>query len=59
MRDPKRIDRVVEALRVAWKKTPDLRLAQLLICLMGEPGDPWHVEDDQWERLLNEWHQAE
>ncbi len=56
MRDPKRIDRIVEALREAWKRTPDQRLGQLVICLMDNPeDDPWHVEDSHWERLLVEW----
>lgn len=30
MRDPERIDRIIEKLREAWKLAPDQRLAQLV-----------------------------
>lgn len=30
MRDPARIPRILEAIRVEWEKSPDLRLGQLL-----------------------------
>ena len=30
MRDPKRIDRVLEIVKIYWKSHPDLRLAQLI-----------------------------
>ena len=29
-RDPKRIDRILELIRIQWKQAPDLRLGQLL-----------------------------
>lgn len=31
MRDPARIPRILEALRVEWEKQPDMRLGQLLV----------------------------
>jgi uncharacterized protein YihD (DUF1040 family) len=54
MRDPIRIDRMIELLRTAWHKTPDQRLGQLL-CNMSKLGDSdiWQIEDDVWERKLN------
>lgn len=30
MRDPKRIDAIIDSLRLMWKASPDLRLGQLL-----------------------------
>lgn len=44
MRDPKRIPEVLEAVRHAWEKYPDLRLGQLLSC--AATGDPFYLEDD-------------
>lgn len=31
MRDPDRIDEIVELLRLAWHRTPDQRLGQLIL----------------------------
>lgn len=39
MRDPARIPRILEALRVEWEKTPDIRLGQLLVNCMGVDSD--------------------
>ena len=45
MRDPKRIDYIIELIKQIWKKNPDLRLCQLIgNCF--EPGDNYNVEDD-------------
>ena len=41
-RDPNRIPAIIERLRAAWEKTPDMRLGQLI----GTWGDPYYVEDD-------------
>lgn len=49
MRDPNRITTVLEAIRRAWLKQPDLRLAQLLINAIGscEPcPEVFNAEDD-------------
>jgi hypothetical protein len=37
MRDPARIPVILERLRVAWEKAPDLRLGQLIM-----NADMWH-----------------
>ena len=45
MRDPNRIDRVVELLREAWLLDPDFRLTQLVIVVSNKPDDLgalWH-----------------
>jgi hypothetical protein len=62
MRDPRRIDRVIELLRSYWHANPDLRLGQIIInftpprfrdiCEHGGSVDPYHVEDSEWEQLF-------
>lgn len=48
MRDPKRIAVVLEALRQAWERKPDLRLGQLLV-IAAQPKEPcpelFYIED--------------
>ena len=56
MRDPKRIDFIVEQLRAVWKEHPDWRLTQL-VCNASQVehphvGDPFYVEDDDIARAL-------
>jgi uncharacterized protein YihD (DUF1040 family) len=63
MRDPDRIDRVIELLRQAWHRHPDWRLNQLLINACDVPyhcdkpnesglGLVYYIEDDVMERRL-------
>jgi uncharacterized protein YihD (DUF1040 family) len=55
MRDPARIDRIIEQLRSLWKEYPDLRLGQLLetVKSLNEgPVESFYVEDHEWEVLL-------
>jgi uncharacterized protein YihD (DUF1040 family) len=52
MRDPARISRVLEALRVAWVKHPDMRLGQLLNNLTRANEQIFHVEDEVYEGRL-------
>jgi uncharacterized protein YihD (DUF1040 family) len=50
MRDPARIDIVLEALRTAWRQEPDLRLGQLLINAVRPPSpcpELFYAEDDK------------
>lgn len=47
MRDPARIPRILEALRVEWEKAPDLRLGQLLINAMDPPAQTWDSSEGQ------------
>ena len=70
MREPQRIDRVLELLKVYWKQNPDLRLGQIIgngtprkkIEVQDDmggymtegPGDPYYVEDDIIEKYLRE-----
>jgi hypothetical protein len=55
MRDPERIDRVMELLREAWKLHPYFRLTQLVMVVsdkLEDAGALWHVEDDTMEKRL-------
>ncbi len=58
MRDPNRIPRILEQLRVAWEQSPDLRLTQLVVGVV-RPRDAcpevFHCEDDRFEVALAAW----
>jgi len=55
MRDPKRIDIILETIKTIWEASPDLRLAQIIMNAIGHPGDPYYYEDDDLlEKLLIE-----
>lgn len=55
MRDPQRIDRVLNTIREAWVKVPDWRLGQLLVNAV-KPSVPcpeiFYIEDSKLERLV-------
>jgi uncharacterized protein YihD (DUF1040 family) len=58
MRDPSRINRILEKLRAAWLSSPDLRLGQLVMgaIAMAEDrpvNDIFYIEDDQTEKGLD------
>ena len=53
MRDPERIDRIVELLRRYWHQYPDQRLGQLIVNVTGS-SDPFYREDDETEQRLRE-----
>lgn len=56
MRDPDRIPVVLKEIEKIWKKSPDLRLGQLLInATMIEPGvmtDFYYMEDENLIQTL-------
>ncbi len=56
MRDPKRIDEMLERIRTIWENSPDLRLLQLLINSLSrvKPEFFYFVEDDDLIKFLNE-----
>jgi uncharacterized protein YihD (DUF1040 family) len=54
MRDPERIDRILNLIAVIWRRNPDLRLGQLLYSFAGFEGDIFNCEDDKTEKLLEE-----
>lgn len=55
MRDPERIDRILEKVGRFWKEVPDWRLGQLVSNLIGTgPQDVFHLEDTQLEQALDD-----
>lgn len=55
MRDPERIDRMIELLRDVWSQVPDWRLTQLVINASDthhDCGPVFYLEDDALERRL-------
>ena len=51
MRDPNRIDRILETIREYWKKNPDLRLSQIIH--NADVRDlHFHLEDDELEKEI-------
>ena len=58
MRDPARIDSMLDDLRTLWHRSPDLRLTQLIVNLVRPKGavpEVFYFEDD---RLHEEIRQA-
>ena len=53
MRDPKRIDRILEKVRTLWKTYPDWRLGQLVVNLSGHDAFVFSIEDDIMEEQLD------
>ena len=52
MRDPARIDRMLELVRKVWYDAPDLRLTQLIMNELRMNSDPYYVEDETLEDAL-------
>ena len=50
MRNPKRIDRVLQLIACVWKDNPDLRLGQLLLNV----DITYWMEEDELEKRLKE-----
>jgi uncharacterized protein YihD (DUF1040 family) len=55
MRDPKRIDKIIDSLEELWLKNPDLRFGQLIYNLskQGNIDDIFNPEDDVWLYAIN------
>jgi uncharacterized protein YihD (DUF1040 family) len=53
MRDPNRIDKVLNTIKFFWKKNPDLRLAQMILNLAGDNEDIFFMEEDELLERLN------
>lgn len=55
MRDPKRIDEILNELREVWMANPDLRLGQLVVNVV-KPKEPtpevFYIEDDEFRGRL-------
>lgn len=59
MRDPARIDRMLELIRKQWNAQPDLRLTQLILNAVPRDSgwscpEVYHFEDDKLEAILKQ-----
>ena len=58
MRDPARINRILNQLKVLWMSYPDLRLGQLIDSIRFRSPDTspdmFMLEDEEWEKLIQE-----
>jgi uncharacterized protein YihD (DUF1040 family) len=55
MRDPQRINRILNLIATIWLRNPDMRLGQLLYSYAGFEGDIFNYEDDKTEEKLIEF----
>lgn len=53
MRDPKRIEEVLQQVRTYWCQNPDLRLGQILT-ILSRNTDVFYLEDDELIKRLKE-----
>ena len=58
MRDPKRIDKILDELKSIWVKHPDLRLGQLLLNVIPETY-LYYVEDDDLIKAIKNTYEEE
>ncbi len=54
MRNPKRIDRIINLARELWHTYPDWRLGQLISNVIGDDNFIFYMEDDEFEEKLLE-----
>lgn len=54
MRDPQRIDNILERLKIVWKDNPDLRLGQLLLAVV-KMDRLFYIEDEKLILLLEDY----
>lgn len=55
MRDPTRIDRIIDLLRTCWHSHPDQRLGQLIINICQQENMVFYKEDDAIEDLIRKY----
>ena len=58
MRDPNRIDKVLDEIKEIWKKYPDLRLGQLLCNVLQDPA-LYYVEDNDLVKYVKAYYKGE
>ena len=55
MRDPKRIEPILQLIRDIWYISSDLRLTQLIMNALKMNQDPYYIEDDKLKKALEEY----
>lgn len=56
MRDPKRIDSILNRIKQIWNKYPDLRLGQLIINVISDDSILYMLEDEEMIRSLEDFY---
>ncbi len=61
MRDPQRIDKIIDKIREIWKQNPDIRFWQLLFAIgyLESNEDPFMLEDDILEWCIDSFNNKE
>ena len=54
MRDPKRIERLIDLIDVIWSKNPHLRFCQIIGNCYSCQDDTYYIEDKDLEKRLKE-----
>ena len=54
MRNPDRLEPVLNTILEVWKKNPDLRLCQLILNLVADANTLYYVEDEVLVKALKE-----
>lgn len=57
MRDPARIQRILNKISLIWSTYPDFRFGQLFV-VTGHPSserNAFYLEDDEFEKHLDKW----
>ena len=58
MRNPDRIDKILDEIKQVWEKYPDMRLGQLLLNVLQDPV-LYYVEDDELTAALKDYYNIE
>lgn len=56
MRDPKRIDTILNRIKRIWNKYPDLRLGQLIVNVISDDSILYMLEDEEMVRSLEDFY---
>lgn len=52
MRDPKRIEPMLDLIKELWTKAPDLRFLQLILNALPSDGMAYYIEDEELLKAL-------
>jgi len=55
MRDPNRIQPILQLIKEIWDTYPDLRLTQLIMNALAINHDPYYVEDETLHEALKQY----
>ena len=58
MRDPKRIDTILNRIKRIWNKYPDLRLGQLIVNVISDDSILYMLEDEEMIRSLEDFYSS-